>query len=129
METLEALMNTLSPFCTINCSCDETLQWTKIQLSQAGLRAMQTFDLHTARHTLEDCPCPHHGTGACDCQMVVLLIYGEENNPSTLILHGNDGQTWLSIAETPEQRTNAKTITAIRNVLERKLPAQTSKRL
>lgn len=128
MRTFEALMNRLSPFCTINCSCDEALQWTKMQLSQVGLRAMQTFDLHTARHALEDCPCPHHGTDACDCQMVILLVYGKENEPATLILHGNDGQTWLSIAETPYQKTNAKMVIAIRSALEGKLPAQMSNR-
>lgn len=29
--------------------------------------------------------------------MVVLLIYGKAEEPVTLILHGNNGQTWLSI--------------------------------
>ncbi len=122
-------MTTLSPFLTLNYSCDEVLRWAAQNLRQSGLRVVQTFDLHSARHALEDCSCPHHGTDQCDCQMVVLLVYGEENDPSTLILHGNDGQTWLSIAETPNQKRNPKTITAIRNVLEGKLSAQTSMRL
>jgi hypothetical protein len=29
--------------------------------------------------------------------MVVLLVYGNMEEPATLILHGNDGTTWLSI--------------------------------
>lgn len=117
MRTSEALVNTFSPFCKINCSCDEALQWTKKQLSQASLRAMQTFDLHTARHSLEGCPCPHHGTDACDCQMVVLLVYGKTEGPVTLILHGNDGQTRLSLVNNSLQRADA----SIRSAIERAL--------
>lgn len=119
-------MSTLSPFCTINRSCDETLQWTKMQLSEAGLRAMQTFDLQTARHGMEDCTCPHHGTEACDCQMVVLLVYGKENEPVTLVLHGNNGKTWLSLAENPNQPTDAETISAIQQVLTSQPPVVAS---
>jgi len=93
----------ISPFLTVNYSCDKTLQWTNQQLQQAGLRSVQTFDLHTARIGSHDCQCPNHGTEACDCQMVVLLVYGDAVEPVTLILHGNDGQTWLS---TPEGLTS-----------------------
>ena len=117
-------MNMLSPFLTLNCSCDEALQWSSQNLMQNGLRVMQTFDLHTARHALEGCPCPHHGTSECDCQMLVLLVYGEAVEPATLILHGNNGQAWLSIVKTPNQKTNTETVTAIQNALEGKLPAQ-----
>ena len=124
----------VSPFLSVNHSCDGALQWTKEQLSRAGLRPVQTFDLHTARSGLRDCPCPNHGTTECDCQMVVVLVYGKaedvstplNTSPVTLILHGNDGQTWLSIVETPNQKTNLKTITAIKNALEEKFPTQIS---
>ena len=122
-------MNMLSPFLTLNCSCDEALQWSSKNLMQSGLRVMRTFDLHTARHALENCPCPHHGTSECDCQMLVLLVYGEALEPATLILHGNDGQTWFSIVDTPSQKTNANTVTAIKSALEEKLPARISNRV
>lgn len=115
-------MNTFPPFCKINGSCDDALQWTKKQLSQASLRAMQTFDLHTARVGLHDCSCPNHETNECDCQMVVLLVYGNASEPVTLILHGNDGQTWLSIADNPRQQADAKLITTIQQALEVKAP-------
>ena len=116
----------ISPFLSVNHSCDEALQWTKKLLLQAGLRPMQTFDLHTARVGLQDCPCPNHGTNECDCQMVVLLVYGKAAEPATLILHGNDGQTWLSIADDPRQRADVKLITAIQQALEIKTPAAVS---
>jgi hypothetical protein len=111
-------MNMLSPFLTLNCSCDKALSWTKKQLSQAGLRVIQTFDLHTARHTLEDCPCPHHGTSECDCQMLVLLVYGEAMEPATLILHGNNGQTWLSLVNNSLQHADASIRSKIERVLQ-----------
>ncbi len=111
-------MNTLSPFCSLDCSCDEALRWTQKQLSRAGLRSMQTFDLHAARLALHDCPCPNHGAEDCDCQMVVLLVYGKASEPATLILHGNDGQTWFSMADNPSQHAD-KTLTAsIQRALE-----------
>jgi hypothetical protein len=37
--------------------------------------------------------------------MVILLIYGSNDGPETLILHGNDGNTWLSMALTMQQVT------------------------
>jgi hypothetical protein len=87
----------MSPFLTLSWTCEQTLPWVTQQLHQAGLRSVQTFDLHTARAASHDCECPHHGTDQCDCQMVVLLVYGKVEEPVTLILHGNDGTTWLSI--------------------------------
>ena len=88
-----------SPFLSVNHNCDEALRWTKEKLLQAGLRPVQTFDLHSAKSGLHDCSCPNHGSNECDCQMVVLLVYGKTNEPVTLILHGNDGQTWLSLVD------------------------------
>jgi hypothetical protein len=116
MGLSEARMN-ISPFLSVNQPCDEALRWTKKQLSQAGLRAVQTFDLHTARAGLHDCPCPNHGTEDCDCQMVILLVYGDAESPATLFLHGNDGQTWLSIADEPRQRADSKLLAGIRQAL------------
>jgi len=111
-------MTTLSPFLSINCSCDQALQTTQATLSRAGLSAVQTFNLNTARLGLPDCGCPNHGTETCDCQMIVLLVYGESLEPATLILHGNHGQTWISIADSAVQRVDAKLVHQIRGVLE-----------
>src|SRR5215216_3835168 len=115
---IEILMSMLSPFLSIEASCDQALQATQAKLSQAGLSAVATFNLNTARLGLHNCCCPNHGTEACDCQMIVLLVYGESLEPATLILHGNDGQTWLSIADSAVQRVDAKLVHQIRGVLE-----------
>lgn len=110
-------MNTLPSFLVLNRPCDEAFSWLSQALSQNGLRVLQTFDLHDARLGLKDCPCPHHGTEQCDCQMVVVLVYGNAAEPATLILHGNDGQTWLSLVNNPLQHADP----VIRLVIEQAL--------
>jgi hypothetical protein len=105
----------ISPFLTVSRTCDQTLPWVIQQLHQVGLRSIQTFDLHTARASLHNCDCPHHGTDQCDCQMVVLLVYGKTEEPATLILHGNDGTTWLSI--TASAKSNRSMDEQIRQAL------------
>lgn len=108
----------ISPFLSISSPCDKTLHWTKKCLARADLRAVQTFDLHAARVGMHDCPCPNHGGEDCDCQMVVLLVYGDVETPASLILHGNEGQTWLSIADEPRQRVDPKLLAVIKQALD-----------
>ena len=120
MGLSEVFMN-ISPFLSVNHPCDQALRWTREQLSQAGLRPVQTFDLYTARAGSCECPCPNHGTNECDCQLVIMLVYGKAEEPVTLILHGNDGQTWLSIADNPRQRSDTKLPAEIRQALEKVL--------
>ena len=119
-------MNT-SLFLSVNQPCDEALQWTKEQLSKSNLRAVQTFDLHSARTGLHDCSCPNHGTDECNCQMVVLLVYGKSAEPTTLILHGNNGQTWFSISDNPREQSDITLLKEIQKALEIEAPVPTSK--
>jgi hypothetical protein len=108
----------ISPFLSINQSCHDALHWITQRLIEANLRSAQTFDLREARTGSSDCTCPHHGTAKCDCQMVVMLIYGSASEPVTLILHGNDGQTWVSIGDIPLLKSDAGLIKAIQQALE-----------
>ncbi len=84
---------------------------------------MQTFDLHTARLGSQSYPCPHHGTEECDCQMIVLMVYGGAAEPVTLILHGNDGQTWISVADSPSQQVDKLLLASILRALENRSTA------
>lgn len=49
--------------------------------------------------------------------MIVLLIYGNAPEPATLILHGNDGLSWLSLIDRPGQQADVKTVNAIHQAL------------
>lgn len=109
---------TTPSFLSVNIPNDMALQIAKQKLEQMGLRAMQTFDLHSARLAQHECPCPNHGTENCDCQMVILLVYGKTAEPATLILHGNDGKTWFSISDDSSQPTDRKLVEAIRKALD-----------
>jgi len=114
-----------SPFLSVDQSCDETLKWSKERLMHVGLRPVQTFDLNTARASIHDCTCPNHGTDECDCQMVVLLIYGDADKPETLILHGNGETTWLSITNDFASNVTGSLAELIKNALMRQKFVQT----
>ena len=110
-------MSALIPFLVLDQTCDQVLAWVNQQLTSAGLRVVQTFDLQVARLAHPDCPCPHHGTDDCNCQMVVLLVYRKQDDPATLVIHGQDGRTWVSLAGPAGKRANQHLETAIRRAL------------
>lgn len=96
----------ISPFLSIYCPCDEALPKVSKQLKEAGLRTVQTFDLHSVMTGTHGCSCPNHGADECDCQIVVLLVYGPTAAPVTLLLHGNSKQTSISLADSMIQNPN-----------------------
>ena len=108
----------LSPFFSVMYPCDETAKWLDQWLSKIGFKVLQTFDLQDVRLSIKDCPCPLHGTDPCDCQMIVLFIYGNTSVPATLILHGYDGKTWISLAEGLGQTPNTMLVTIIKETLQ-----------
>jgi hypothetical protein len=115
----------------LECPCDEAVALVTSAFAECGLRVLHSFDLRVAAHRAvraadlgkqqttwrvasqtplaipADCLCPKHGTADCDCQMVVMLVYGAAASPATLEAHGHDGRTWLSLVDTPEQRSDS----------------------
>lgn len=85
-------------------NCEQATRQTEAALGHAGLRVVRSFDLRQVNGLPDDCDCPYHGTGLCDCQMVVLLVYGEAATPATLVAHGRNGKSWLTLVDSPEQR-------------------------
>lgn len=123
------------PF-VFKCPCGDAVSMVVEVLSNNGLVVTQSFDLRVATspflrvaelvgqdhfRTLltipNDCSCPKHGTTGCDCQMVVMLVYGKAAAPATLVAHGHDGQTWLTLANAPEQRPDPALAAMITQVL------------
>jgi hypothetical protein len=83
-----------------------SLDWSSAlaQLREAllgsGLQVTNSFDLQTARATLVDpscCPCPYHGTPDCTCQYVVLLVSLGDAPPISVVIHGYDNSTFISL--------------------------------
>lgn len=108
------------PFLILRQSCSDAIEWVIQQISAAGMEVVRTFDLQVARHEHAGCTCPNHGTAECDCQMVVLLVYDNSRLPLTLVGHGHDAQTWLSIIDTPQQRAAPHLEEAVRRALVQK---------
>jgi len=99
-------MSDNSPFLALEKTCDEAIEWFTEQVNDAGLQVVRTFDLQTARHANIDCPCPHHGTDQCDCQMVVFLVYRTGHQPISIVAHSYDGQTRFSVVDNPQQHAD-----------------------
>src|SRR3972149_238636 len=110
-------MISIPPFQVLEQPCEEAIEWVARQLGELGLRAVVTFDFQVARIAHTDCPCPHHGTDQCDCQLNVLLIYKTGSKPVTILVHGHDGRTWLSLVNTPQQSVDPRLEALIRKTL------------
>jgi hypothetical protein len=110
-------MSDNAAFLMLEQPCDEAVELVSTKMNQAGLSVIRTFDLQVARRAQTVCPCPHHGTDPCDCQMVVLLVYQLYQKPITIIAHGYNGQTWFSVVDTPQQRADPHLEATIRRLV------------
>lgn len=103
---------------SVHRPCSEVLAVIQEALVPAGLRALITFDLQAARERAADRRCPHHGFAVCDCQLVILLVYGKSVTPATLILDGSDGQTRLSMPDDEARPVDAETAAVIEQSIQ-----------
>ena len=87
------------PIFYLHQPCGDAVQDFVKRMNRVGLYAMRTFDLHDTRDRETACTCPHHGAAQCDCQMVIILVYGEDDRPVSVVVHGHNGQTWFSLVE------------------------------
>jgi len=93
--------------------CEAAVAQIIRRLKTEGLQVIRSFDLKTARMAHTECTCPHHGTDQCDCQMVVLLVYEGTGQPITMVAHGFEGETHLSVVVSPPQDANSLLVSAI----------------
>ena len=86
-------------------------------LSGAGLQVVRSFDLHSTRAARLGYTCPYHGEEGCNCQLIVLLVYGQDRSPISLVIQGRDQQTWVSVVNRPGQRVEARQETLVLRAL------------
>ncbi len=115
-------MSALMPFLALDQTCEQVQAWVNEKLTSAGFRTIPTFDLRIARLAHPACPCPHHGTDECNCQLVILLVYGKQEDPATLVIHGQDGKTWLSLATPMETGSRQNLESSVRHMLIHRHP-------
>ncbi len=92
---------------------EEAITRATERLTQAGLKVVRSFDLQSACADRPGGVCPHHGTAPCNCQLAVLLIYGQADAPVVLMAHGYDNQTGFSVVDIPQQRADPQVAAAI----------------
>lgn len=88
--------------------CEQFAHEVAGQLNGTGLQVVRSFDLQVARAAHPGYACPHHGADACTCQLIVLLVYGRDSLPTTLVIHGRDERTWVFLVDRPEQRVDVR---------------------
>ncbi len=100
-------------------------------LSDAGFQVNRSFDLQDARAELrapEECPCPNHGSAICNCQYVVLLVNKPGENPSSLVIHGHDERTLISLEQREDRPLSEGLEQAIRRMVSDMVDAPQSRR-
>ncbi len=85
-------------------------------LFEHGFQVERSFDLRIAAKADIKCSCPHHGTKLCDCQIVVLLIYGSKKGPETVVAHSQDGRTHFSLVNKPGHSESSNLIKIFRKM-------------
>ena len=106
-------MSNLTSILTLHQPAETTVAWTTQRLMAHCFRVERTFDLNAARMAQVDCLCPYHGTSDCTCQMVVLLVHSQKAQPVTIVVHGHDGQTSLSLVDMMSQSLEDEIIQAL----------------
>ncbi len=114
-------MNQAICLSTINLDSETVIFQLTNKLEDAGMRVVRSFDLKSACASYPDTTCPHHGDSPCDCQMVVLLVYGAEATPASVVLHYHQGNTNVELVDTPDNRPDKRLVTMIKLAFETEL--------
>lgn len=80
--------------------CDDVVGRLIDSLTARGLEVHLSFDLQSARRELADpegCLCPYHGTAVCSCQYIVVLAGRPGLRPVSIVAHGHEDQTRISL--------------------------------
>lgn len=100
---------------TIDQPSEVSIPLMVARFTDLGMQVERSFDLQTARGAHVGCTCPHHGTEQCDCQIVVLLVYGQDASLVTLVAHGRDGRTRFALIDHAGDEVSTSLIKAIRS--------------
>ena len=91
----------------------DVIQDMTAALAQRGLTVVRSFDLRAAGAGSAACACQDHTNPACECQLVVLLVYGRAGEPLSMVVTGYGGRTHLQIVQDatvrPDPRVAAET--------------------
>ncbi len=113
---------------TVSMTCDELVHLLTRALMARGNSVHRSFDLRSARDSLRNpynCLCPHHGTIQCACQYIVLLVRNDQELPYSIVVHGHDDGTILTVDQAVPTDTYALLGDILREVDPRVSPVST----
>lgn len=91
------------PFLILPADSQTAVSQAAQALQANGYSVLPSFDLRVARAAHRYCACPYHGTGQCDCQLVVMLVYDQAEAPVSLVAHTSNGETLFEFVDSPQQ--------------------------
>ncbi len=90
-----------TPLFVVPQNCDQVIDQISQQLASAGFQTFPTFNLKTTLPADRCCDTPPE---RCECQVVILLVYGKEDPPFTLSLFGEKGTTTVAMNDNSSAR-------------------------
>lgn len=75
-------------------------------LPAAGMRVTQSFNSRDIVTT--QAKCALHSAENCDRALTVLLVYGSDPQPATLMVQGHNEQSWVLIDQSYGQQVSAE---------------------
>lgn len=110
---------------TLSAAGDDAVADLMERFRAAGLRAFPTFRFRETVPAEVPYACADHQDG-CDCDLLILLVYGAEPQPATLVAHSHGGHTWLSLSEAPPEQASPELSARIKAAIA--LPRQQTRR-
>ena len=92
-----------------------TLAHLEHALPNAGLSVTKSFDLQDVRNATT--PCTIHAAESCDSAYTVLLVYGGDPQPATLVVQGHSQISWVSLDQSYGQQVSGAFQTMIFNAI------------
>lgn len=97
--------------------CETAVSTVIDRLHRSGVGVVRSFDLRSACGAYPHRSCPHHAKKACDCQLVILLVFDPLEQPATVMLHTCNGETHVGLAASPAQQPSSRLEYRLRRIL------------
>ena len=111
----------MTPLIILENGRNHPIQLIKDTFQNAGLRVIISFDSRHTRVAETTILCPTHGIMDCGCHIIIMLVYGMEDLPATLIFHVQDKEIWVSLTYPPGLRPSGLFLNQITKILQTNL--------
>ncbi len=114
---MSVAMSTLIPILKLNLSCAQTAAWVVERLTRVNLSVTQTFNLQWLPGG-DGSQVENAGQEADVGHRVIIFLVRRGSAWATLLLHGEDTQTWISISKPPTAQEGAGLAVLIQSILQ-----------